>query len=490
MIQSSIHCTHTLLSGVELFGSETDEATRRKHYTTLNDLHKRTWTPTSTERVGLSQLVSQLLHLLLKIFSDKCGLSPPTTSYMSLQQFCRERFDRNTPLEGEGGGEEEGRDYLKLAHPQLQALSLVYADTELLSKLLKLLNVFAARTDSHGEQATSTTTTTTASSPSSLPGLASLYEEFVLFLYDNCQDHSCFFQPIQHVLDTSSSPSSLPATGLGHAHHLSKLFISLLTRAPTRAFRGRAKPHKTAEFIRRGGGLVVLRSLVNASRQQGGRGSGGVVGGGGGGFSVHTIQKLGQRDTPHKTISDSSVLVDYFPHCSAYLCSSKGTNKLSHASPTSSSSASAAQTLSLFQHTYAHGERWVELHVMSPHPVLLHNFICCLIPVDTSPASHAPPSKMAVECSLHGGQHSLVPVTPVFPTHALKMVNIAFHRPVLTQHMVVRLYRPLLSATVVVSKVEMLATSFSTHAAQCISPRCPTSLLPATPTWQDQEHQG
>lgn len=417
--------------GVELFGSEIDDALRRKHYTILNDLHKRTWLPTTKERAGLSQLVSQLLQLLLKIFSDKCGVSPPTTSYMSLEHFCRERF---------GSGDDT--DYLMLAHPQVQSLSLVYADSELLFRYLQLLNMLTV----HMNRNTS--------------GELPLYEEFVLFLYNNCQDHSCFFQPIQRVLDASPGNS-----------RLSKLFISLITRAPTRAFGGRSKPHNSAEFIRCGGGMMVLKSLVSSSKQQ-------VQGvsSNSGGFSVHAINKLGQRDPPHKTISDTSNLVDYYPLCSTYISSSKGATKVSR----------NTQTFTLFQHTFSADERWVQLHIVSPHPILLHNFICCLIPVETSSTSHGGPSKMAIECSVHGGRHSLVPVTPVFATDSLKIVNVAFHQPVLTQHTVVRFHHPLLSATMMVSKVEFLGTSFGNH-AQSITPRSgATSLL----TQQDQEHQG
>lgn len=288
----------------------------------------------------------------------------------------------------------------------------------------------------------------------------SLYEEFVLFLYNHCQDHSCFFRPIQRVLDTSPGNS-----------RLSKLFISLITRAPTRAFRGRSKPHDTAEFIRCGGGVVVLKSLISSAQQQA-QGAAGSSGG----FSVHTINKLGQRDSPHKTISDASNLVDFFPLCSAYLSSSKGATKVSQ----------STQNFSLFQHTYSPGERWVQLHIVAPHPILLHNFICCLIPVETGSSSHGGPSKMAIECSVHGGRHSLVPVTPVFATDSLKIVNVAFHQPVLTQHTVVRFQHPRLSSTMVVSKVEFLGASFGNH-AQSITPRSGTASLP---TQQDQEHQG
>ena len=436
------YLTFLSLPGVELFGSELDDTSRRKHYTALNDLHKRTWVPTSTERVGLARLVSQLLQLLLKVFSDKCGLSPPTTSYLSLELYCREQFA------GRSSDEEDNsnRDYLMLAHPQVQSLSLVYADSELLFKFLQLLNVLTAHRNR------------------SMSKELALYEEFILFLYNHCQDHSCFFQPIQRVLDAS------PENG-----HLSKLFISLITRAPTRAFRGRSKPHDTAEFIRCGGGAMVLRNLIGSAKQKAHGGSGWGASGIGKGVGVHAINKLGQRDTPQKTISDTSNLVDFYPQCFSYLSSNKKVTKVNQ----------SVQNYSLFQHTYPAGESCVQLHIVSPHPVLLHNFICCLIPLETGSTSHGSPSKIAIECSVHGGRQSFVPVTPVFVTDSLKILNVAFHQPVLTQHTVVRFHHPLLSNTVVVSKVEYLGTSFGGH-AHTITPRTELTV----PAYKEEEHQG
>lgn len=435
---------------MELYGSEFDEISRRsKHYTSVNDMYKRLWSRTSTDKVGLADLTSQLLRLLMKLFSEQCGLAPPptTASHEALQQFCQEMFARGR--EGEGGEGKEGRsdlvDFTKLAQPQARTLSVVYADSELLFEFLRILNLLTA----HVSKSRQTE--------------IQLYEEFVLFLYNNCQDRSCFFEPIRRVLGTSPVRNS----------HLSKLFISLITNTPSQAIQERSKPHETAEFIHRGGGMIVLNSLIASSKQAQ------FLSDGTGSFSVHSIRKLGQKDAPLKPINDSTELVDFLPHSSLYRNSSKGTSKVT---PNNN-----LRTFSLFQHTYSSSEKWVQLHVVFPHPVLLYNVIACVIAIDSTSVSHGGPSKLLVECSAHGGPNSCVPVTPVFITDSLKMVNIAFCQPVLAQHMIVHFHRPLLSNTVVISKMEVLGTSFGAN-AQSITPSLASSA--SLPAQQNQEHQG
>lgn len=413
---------------MELFGSELDDVGRRKHYTTLSDLYKRPWTPTNADNLGLTEMVSQLIQLLTKLLSGESGLSPPTISHAGLQLFCREKF-------GEKESNGDYIDYLRLSHPQIQFLSLVYADSELLFKFLQILNLHTSK---------------------SRPAEIQLYQDFILFLFNNCQDHSCFFQPIQHVLELSPGDTQL-----------SKLFISLITRAPSRGVKGRSKPHEAAEFIQCGGGLMVLKSLITSSRQA-------TVVSGGSNFSIQAVNKLGQKDTPYKTINDASSLVDFFPLCSAYITSGKGMSKLARSQRT-------------VQFTYASKEKWVQLHAIFQHPVLLHNFICCVGNAETSGTAQGGPSKMAIECSVHAGQNSAMPVTPVFITSSLRIINVAFHQPVLTQHMIVHFHHPLLSNVFSVSKVEVLGTSFGTS-ARTIGPRA-SSAATLLPSQQDQEHK-
>ncbi len=422
--------------GVELYGSEFDE-TRRKHYTTtVSDLYKRTWIPANSEKVRITHFLTQLLQLLTNIFSQECALSPSAPSSECLQEFCASKFGK----EGEG----EAVDYLRLAHPQFQSLSLVYADSELIFQFLQLLNLLTVHRQ-------------TCISIEIL-----LCEAFVLFLYNNCQDNSCFFRPIQRVLDNATAGS-----------RFSKLFISLITRAPSHQFEGRYKPHDTAEFIQCGGGMMVLRSLVTSSKQA-------LSISGSREFSIYAINKLGQKDTPHKPINDSTQLVDFFPISSSYLQSSKGYVKVSQ----------NIRAFSVFQHTFAPNEKCIQLHVVFKHPILLHNFICCMVATDgaTSSTSHGSPSKVSIECSVHGGIYSAVPVTPAFATDSLKVINVAFHAPVLTQHMTVRFHLPLLSRTVVVAKVEVLGTSYGTI-AQAIAPKSSLAEI-QTQRQQELQHQG
>ena len=579
MFKSFVH-----FSGVKLYGSEFDDISRRsKHYTSLNDMYKRSWSHTSTHKIGLSDLTSQLLQLLTKLFSEQCSLAPPPTAsfHAALQQFClqrfarggekeeegdsgrgdsqredggeteREREERGGVREGEGEGEkreeeigvregegeggeeerrggegegeaerkegterggeerggamegegegvaerkeeadmEEGEDrgdgrkeegkgggedngdggevkderkgeegesrgerkddslnFLKLANPQTRNLSLVYADSELLFEFLQILNLLTTNEGKTGQAE------------------VQLYEEFVLFLYNNCRDRSCFFEPIRRVLGTSPVQNS----------HLSKLFISLITNAPSyQDGQDGSKVHETAEFIRRGGGMIVLNSLIASSRQAQ------FLSDSSSSFSIQSIHKLGQKDAPLKPINDSTELVDFLPHSYLYRSSTKGTGKVA---PNNN-----LRSLSLFQHTYSSGEKWVQLHVVLPHPILLCNVIACVIAIDSASVAHGGPSKMLVECSAHGGPNSCTPVTPVFVTDSLKIVNIAFRQPVLTQHMVVHFHRPLLSNTVVISKMEVLGTSFGANAQSIAPPPTSATTLPAQ---QNQEHQG
>jgi hypothetical protein len=485
----------TFVTGVELYGSEFDDVSRRgKHYTSVNDMYKRTWSQTSVDIVGVTNLTSQLLHLLMKLFSEKCILAPPpsTSSDTALQRFCQEMFSKEEGRTGKGDemegrestlgdgvkeeeveverGETESREkesveegdegeknggergdtvtnrmeFLNLAHPQAQTLSLVYADSELLFEFLQILSLLSSSV-SRSRQAE-----------------IKLYEEFVLFLYNNCQERSCFFEPIRRVLGMSPVRNS----------RLSKLFVSLITNTPSRAFQGRSNSHETAEFIRCGGGMIVLNSLIAASKQAQ------FVTDNTGSFSVHSVHKLGQKDTPLKPVNDSTELIDFVPHSFLYRSSIKGAGKVT---PNNN-----LRSYSLFQHTYSSDEKWVQLHVIFPHPVLLYNVIACVIAVDSTSVSHGGPSKMLVECSAHGGPNSCVPVTPVFITDSLKIVNIAFRQPVLTQHMVVHFHRPLLSNTVVISKMEVLGTSFGAN-AQSIAPSLTSSA--SLPAQQNQEHQ-
>lgn len=419
-----------------MYGSEFDETSRRsKHYSWVSDLHRRSWTQTSKDEVGLSDITFQLLQLLTKLFTKQCGLAPPPTHH-ALQQFCQERFA------GDGEGVSDSGDYLKLAVPEAQTLSIVYADTELLFKFLQMLNLLV----SHAK-----------------PAKAKLYENFVLFLYNNCQDHSCFFEPIRRVLGASPARSN----------RLSKLFVSLITHTPSQTSQGLSRPHETAEFIRCGGGMMVLQSLIASSKQAQSSPADGT-----GSFSLHSINKLGQKDAPHKPLNDTTELVDFIPHCLLFRTSSKGTGKVAH---------SSLRSLSLFQHTYASNEQWVQLQVVFPYPVLVHNVIACVFAVESTSVVHGGPSKMLIESSAYGGSNSCIPVTPVFATDSLKIVNVAFHQPVLTQHMVVHFHRPLLSGSVAVSKMEILGTSFGAN-AQSVAPHLPSPTpLPAE---HDQEHQG
>ena len=488
---------HARMAGVELYGSEFEETNRRKHYSMLSDLYKRTWTATCSDGVGLREVVSLLLRLLVQLFSGQCRLAPPTSSYPHLQEYCRDRFGRKATGEGgeaEGGVGEEAVDYLSLAHPQMQALSLVYADSQLLFQFLQILNLPAMQSSPHSNINSS------SNSSNSRQGEIELYEEFVLFLYKNCQDCSRFFQPLRRVLDASPV----------HSHRLSNLLVSLVTAHASAGGSDKSDADlqqsrkEMAEFIREGGGgEVVLRRLVESSSgelhfsQTGGGGVDSYAG-----FPASSISKLGQKDVPYKALHEATELVDFLPHCSLFRTTSATSGGSSRHSGGGSGvvrvTPNNPRSLSLFQHTFSPSssssssfsatveEKWVQLHAIFPHPVLLRNVIISAVPLDGggSSTSCGGPSKLLVECSAHGGPDSCVPVTPVFSTDSLKVINVAFRCPLLTQRAVVHFRRPLLSSTLVVSRVELLATPFAADACAVT----PGQSLAPTPL-QVQEHR-
>lgn len=463
-----------IIAGVELLGSDVDDSTRRKLYIPINELHKRTWNSlnTSSRRTRLNQLVNQLLQLLKALLSAPPPSSSPSSSATVsmcslLQQYCRENFsvrDSNGRSQGGGGKEEEEEDYfLKLAKPETQYLSLIYADSDMLFEILRSLNMFSSHTAACNSRAM----------------LANLqcFEEFVLFLYSNCRDLFCFFKPIQRVLESTRH------TGL------SRLFISLITRSSSSLMTAiplSSETHKMSDFIRCGGGELVLRQLIETSKkaESSSVASAAAIGGGTAAaagdriFSSSTINKIGQKDTPPKTISDSSNLVNFLSSCTAY--TKKGSLKV----PPSSSPPSSS---SLFQHTFDGIEDWAQLHLLLPHPILLHNLICCLISVETpSSLGQGVPSKIVVFSSLHSGLESAVPVTPVFDTAGLKLVNIAFRQPVLTQLVTIYFCRPRAAASMLVSRLELLGTHFGVTAEAITSATASSATAPtATPVERD-----
>ena len=423
--------------GVKLFGAEVEES-RRKQYVLINELHKRTWNPTKTSTIGLKEFSSQLFHLLTSILS----VDLRTTDTDSLQQYCHKNFCKEA---------EKHVDYSKLARTKsLSPLAVVYADSNLLFKYLQILNLISAHSNKTGPDQVHS-----CHCAKPKPDQVNSFHDFILFLYNSCEDLSCFFQPIQRVLDHSPGDA-----------RLSKLFISLITQHPTLTDGQKHGLSKMHEFILSGGGLMVLKGLMGCSKQTSSMSSNKDL-------FIHAISKLGHKDSPPKTISDSCSLVDFFSLSTCYLNSSKGMVKVTQSSKT---------TTPLFQYTFKQNEKWVQLHVVLPHPILLHNFICYL-PVESGSAT---PSMLTIDCSLHGGPNSAVPVTPVFKTDSLKLVNVAFQLPVLVQHMVVHFHRPLLSASIVLSRVEILGTSFGNSAETIVASSVSTPSL----TQQDREQPG
>ena len=397
----------------------------------LPDLYKRTWNSAFSDSVGLSNLAGELLQLLTKLFAT--SLLPDQQH--ALQEYCVDKFAKKS-------SEAASIDYAKLADPATNCLVLIYADSPLLLKLLHIFNLISAHTRrSHDTN-------------------VSLYYTFIMFLYNNCHDQSCFFQPIQHILNTSPVGT-----------RFSNLFISLITWDPAFITKQERTQGQAMKFILSGGGKVVLKCLIESGpvkQSPDYRDSISAKG-----LSIKAINKLGQKYTPPKTINENSGLVNFFPLSYSTIETTKGVRVLTSPRPL------------LFVHLFPPNEKCIKLHVAFPYPVLLHNFIFCLVNLEVGGMTNGNPSKIAIHCSLHGPE-STFPVTPIYKTDGLKMVNIACYHPVLAQHVVVYFYRPLLSGrTITVSKVEMLGTSFGSS-AEAVVPRSKPTVLDSQMEKQQQ----
>ena len=223
---------------------------------------------------------------------------------------------------------------------------------------------------------------------------------------------------------------------------------------------------QVTKFIQSGGGKVVLKCLMESGPAKQDLDFGG--GSSGRSLSIQAINKLGKKDPLPKTINEASNLVDFFSLASSTVLSAKGFAKV----------VTSNRPSHLFMHSYAPNEVCISLHVSFPYPILLHNIILCLVNLEVGGVINGTPSKIAVHSSLHGTPESSVPVTPVYKTDGLKMINLAFCQPVLTQYLVVYLYRPLLSGSVTVSKMEILGTSFGSS-AEAIGPSSKSTAVTA-----------
>ncbi len=394
---------------------------KRKHYYNLpTDLYKYSWSRTVSETSSSGTLARDLLQLLIAIFESEL----PSGVQQALQRYCEEKFGK--------GSDETPVDYLKLADSASKGLVLILADSQLLLKLLQVFNLVSAQC---GKTRTKE---------------VSIYHKFIVFLYNSCRDPSRIFQPFLHILNSSPSGS-----------RFSGLFISLITWDPCLLGKKDSSLKQAANFIECGGGRVVLKCLMESASNRQGAENGGVLGGRG--LSRQLISNLGLKDISLKAISSASSLINFYRASSYSIQCSKGTKRLSI--PTNETRSSSY----LFMHSFVQDEKCVKLLVSFPCPILLHNFIF-LVQTEAAGKTSGIPSRLCIHSSMHSNQESMVPVTPVFKTNGLKIVNVAFHQPVLSQYLAVYFYKSELHSAVAVSKMEILGTVYGSNSTEAIGP--------------------
>ena len=406
-------------SGVELFGGELDDTAKRKHYYNLpTDLYKYSWNRTLSDSNGSSSLANDLLQLLVAIFESDLSVS----TQESIQRYCLYKF-------GTGSSELNDTDvvdFLKLSDSSARGLVLIFADSPLLLKFLQIFNLVSAQSGKTKVKE------------------VSVYHKFIVFMYNSCKDPACFFEPIQHILN--SSP-----TGSRFSNH----FMSLITWDSTFLTKQEDGQKQATDFILSGGGKVILKCLMDSAPRKQGSGGGGLYNGHG--LSGQVISKLGVHDVSLKTINPSSNLVNFYRIASYSIQSIKGVRRL--APPTGEIRSSTY----FFMHSFMLDEKCVKLHVSFPYPILVYNFIF-LVMTEAGGKTSGIPSKLCIHSSVHTSPESLVPVTPVFETAGLKIINVAFHQPLLTRRMTVYFYRSCLHPSVAVSKMEILGTPYGSSA--------------------------
>ena len=411
---------------MELYGGELDNVVKRKyHYNLPTDLYKYFWNRTSSEVTGHSGLSSDLWQLLMALFD----IELPTSVEDAIQQYCTKTFGERSP--------DSEASYLALADAMTKGLVLVLADSKLLLKFLQVFNLISAQSGKSKSKETS------------------VYARFIMFMCNNCRDPSCIFQPIQHIL--SSTPSG---------SRFSSQFISLIMWDPVFQTKQESCHSQAADFIQCGGGRVILKCLMDSTSNRQSGGVGGVTGRQG--LSRQLMSNLGLKDSSLKTINPSSGLINFGRVATYAMQSSKGTRRL--APPVSSGRYSSY----FFMHSFMLKEKFVKLLVTFPCPILLHNFMF-LVMLETGGKTSGIPSKVCMHSSIHSSPESMVPVTPVFKTNGLDIVNLAFHQPILTQHLAVYFYRSDIHPSVAVSKVEILGTLYG-NSAEPIGPK--TKTLP------------
>ena len=394
------------LSDVVLYGAEVDEDRRRYRYLSGANQEVK-WLPLLSAESNIKKGAAKLVQLLKELLS----LELPQCALLPLQEFCQNEF---------GSDFQPGRDFLKLSHSSTPLLSLVFADSELLTSLLRMLN-FLPSTDEKSHSLPPKGNSTLSSE------LQNSFCRFVDHLNNQCEDHSRFFPPILQIL--TSKRGERP---------LSKAFMSLFESLTSKFEKENLE--QLQAFIRDGGAKLIFDHFTNSCKHSS-PSLGNVV--------AQSISKLGQKEAP-KPFRENSNLVNFLPSASIRLSPSRTSVRDLQFSGLHPSRAST------FHHTFQADEEWLKMFLSLPQPILLHA-VQLYQPMGLMQNG---PSAILIECASQSSLASPVAVTPVLQTSGLSCIKVELQRPIVAQEVVIHLRRPLVMDGLSLSHMHLLGVGY------------------------------
>ena len=422
-------------SDVYLYGGEQDEEHRRYRYI-RSSCHetKVKWSPLLSENTRSNEHAADLIQILREVL----GFEAPEGVKPVVERVCRQNAGEEEEPEGgedeEEAGESENGEvkkkeykYVKMAPPERPILSLVYSDVKLMTTLLKLLAI-----NNYGELPEIVSNKTNKNEFYS-DLVQHLFSQFIHYLDGYCKDHSCFFEPILQALHSTSSEL-----------RVSKAFMTMVGRL-TSEFVSESNQEKLINFISEGGGRLILECLVSGCKQNSPSISQGIM--------TQSINKLGQKDTL-KSSASGNQQINFFPHATVRLHPSRTSVKDLQSSSTTDTPTRTA----CFNHTYQNGEKWLDMQISLPYPILLHS-VQFLQPMGMFQSG---PSAVFIECGTQGALSPPTPVTSLLRTSGLPCIKIEFKRPPVASEVVIHFRVPLVSSSLALSHMQLLGTGFGT----------------------------
>ena len=425
-----------MYTGVVLYGAEQDDDRRRYRYAGASSAELK-WSQVVTDVKFKNYTAAGLIQFMKQLLS----LRTPEEALLPVREFCCNELDESIKSEA---------DILRFTPDSVPMVALIYTDKELLNTIFKLFSSSSYLFQSRKE------TSTDAIHPSFVQNSFCV---FVDFLDNTCKDHSCFFQPILQVLSSRTGEM-----------HVSKPLMTLVGGL-TSELDSRQNPEQLLKFIHEGGGRLIFECLVSGCNQNTHLTSGGLM--------LQSINKLGQKETL-KPFKEGSNLINFFPHGSVRLdpgrSSIRGLQNSGHTDhPTRTS---------VFHHVFQPTEKWLEVHVNLPYPILLHK-IQLYQPLGLMQDG---PSAIVVECAAHGTLSPPMPVTPILRTSGLSCLKIEFQQPPVAQQVVLHLRKPLVTDHLSLSQMHLLGVGYGSSYGGIVS-GVGSSISTERPT-HDQDDKG